>query len=223
MFLSLVKIFLLATEEFHWSRSLSFLKTLLQLCKSSQFKKAQMPQSRKEKSLNFIQNFFEKSSLTLQARISSNDIKVHWHNHKVHKLQVIGRYFLEVHGTNCAGTTNFTCTYTGILICMYFVSLLLTNCVIEEMLKLCLGSISFFTCYIINPSIFCTCRNRAVHGDIVVVELLHKSQWKGRSNSLKSKDEGKIMNCVCSIHLYTCRSSIEDKGKTKFHEPFFSH
>lgn len=33
-------------------------------------------------------------------------------------------------------------------------------------------------------------RNRAVHGDIVVVELLHKSQWKGRSVSLKSKDEG---------------------------------
>lgn len=33
-------------------------------------------------------------------------------------------------------------------------------------------------------------RNRAVHGDIVVVELLHKSQWKGRSISLKSRDEG---------------------------------
>ncbi|KAL9987682.1 hypothetical protein ACROYT_G002028 [Oculina patagonica] len=33
-------------------------------------------------------------------------------------------------------------------------------------------------------------RNRAVHGDIVVVELLHKSQWKGRSISIKNKDEG---------------------------------
>ena len=33
-------------------------------------------------------------------------------------------------------------------------------------------------------------RNRAVHGDIVVVELLHKSQWKGRSISLKSRNEG---------------------------------
>ena len=33
-------------------------------------------------------------------------------------------------------------------------------------------------------------RNRAVHGDIVVVELLHKSLWKGRSISLKSRDEG---------------------------------
>ena len=33
-------------------------------------------------------------------------------------------------------------------------------------------------------------RNRAVHGDIVVVELLHKSQWKGRSISLKSRGEG---------------------------------
>ena len=39
-------------------------------------------------------------------------------------------------------------------------------------------------------------RNRAVHGDIVVVELLHKSQWKGRSISLKGKDEGtcKVIN-----------------------------
>ncbi|KAJ7389198.1 DIS3 mitotic control [Desmophyllum pertusum] len=33
-------------------------------------------------------------------------------------------------------------------------------------------------------------RNRAVHGDVVVIELLHKSQWKGRSISLKNKVEG---------------------------------
>ena len=70
----------------------------------------------------------------------------------------------------------------------------------------------------LQPDLFHSCRNRAVHGDIVVVELLHKSQWKGRSVSLKSKDEGKIMNYVqqfyCHvqlwcIHLY--RSSIEDR------------
>ncbi|PFX22556.1 DIS3-like exonuclease 1 [Stylophora pistillata] len=33
-------------------------------------------------------------------------------------------------------------------------------------------------------------RNRAVHGDIVVVELFSKSQWKGRSLAIRSKDEG---------------------------------
>ncbi|CAH3019970.1 unnamed protein product [Porites evermanni] len=37
-------------------------------------------------------------------------------------------------------------------------------------------------------------RNRAVHGDIVVVELLHKSQWKGRSISLKSRNEGEQLS-----------------------------
>lgn len=91
----------------------------------------------------------------------------------------------------------------------------------------------------INPNIFCTCRNRAVHGDIVVVELLHKSQWKGRSNSLKSKDEDKIMNCLhqfCCHVLYTDVASIcvDLQFRTKerlnsittvikFHESFFSH
>ncbi|XP_064620645.1 DIS3-like exonuclease 1 [Lineus longissimus] len=29
------------------------------------------------------------------------------------------------------------------------------------------------------------CRNRSVHGDVVVVELLPKAEWKGRSNALK--------------------------------------
>ena len=114
---------------------------------------------------------------------------------------------LQVHGSNL--TYMYMYMYPNFHV---FVFLLVTNCVIEQMLKLCSCSISFFTCYIINPNIFCTCRNRAVHGDIAVVELLHKSQWKGRSNSLKRKDEGNIINCVCSIHLY--RSSIEDKGKT---------
>lgn len=33
-------------------------------------------------------------------------------------------------------------------------------------------------------------RNRAIHGDIVVVELLHKSQWKGRSISIRNGEEG---------------------------------
>ncbi|XP_067057370.1 DIS3-like exonuclease 1 [Acropora muricata] len=32
-------------------------------------------------------------------------------------------------------------------------------------------------------------RNRAIHGDIVVVELLHKSQWKGRSISIRNGEE----------------------------------
>ncbi|XP_027053645.1 DIS3-like exonuclease 1 isoform X2 [Pocillopora damicornis] len=33
-------------------------------------------------------------------------------------------------------------------------------------------------------------RNRAVHGDVVVVELFPKSQWKGRSMAIRSSDEG---------------------------------
>ena len=37
---------------------------------------------------------------------------------------------------------------------------------------------------------FCGFRNRAVHGDIVVVELFSKSQWKGRSMAIRSSDEG---------------------------------
>ncbi|KAK2567887.1 DIS3-like exonuclease 1 [Acropora cervicornis] len=32
-------------------------------------------------------------------------------------------------------------------------------------------------------------RNRAIHGDIVVVELLHQSQWKGRSISIRNGEE----------------------------------
>lgn len=32
-------------------------------------------------------------------------------------------------------------------------------------------------------------RNRAIHGDIVVVEMLHKSQWKGRTISIRNREE----------------------------------
>ena len=38
--------------------------------------------------------------------------------------------------------------------------------------------------------IFCGFRNRAVHGDVVVVELFPKSQWKGRSMAIRSSNEG---------------------------------
>ena len=41
-------------------------------------------------------------------------------------------------------------------------------------------------------------RNRAVHGDIVTVEILPKNQWLGRSNALRSKTEsdGKFKSFV---------------------------
>lgn len=38
-------------------------------------------------------------------------------------------------------------------------------------------------------------RNRAIHGDVVVVELLHKSQWKGRSISIRNGEEGNSSFC----------------------------
>ena len=46
-------------------------------------------------------------------------------------------------------------------------------------------------------------RNRAVHGDIVIVEILPKNQWQGRSTALRSKTEsdGKIPFC-CSGNRY---------------------
>lgn len=34
-----------------------------------------------------------------------------------------------------------------------------------------------------------TSRNRAVHGDLVVIELLPRSEWKGRSNVIKDTSE----------------------------------
>jgi DIS3-like exonuclease 1 len=34
-----------------------------------------------------------------------------------------------------------------------------------------------------------TSRNRAVHGDLVVIELLPRSEWKGRSNVIKETSE----------------------------------
>ena len=54
-------------------------------------------------------------------------------------------------------------------------------------------------------------RNRAVHGDIVVVELLHKSQWKGRSISLKSKDQGnEIVNGLRYSLLHSMASCFKE-------------
>jgi len=96
MFLSLVKIFLLATEEFHWSLSLSFLKTLLQ-CKSSQFKKAQMPQARKEKSLPIKQGYqvMIKSTGTTTKSTSCRLLDVTFL--KFMELMVLGQQTLHVH------------------------------------------------------------------------------------------------------------------------------
>lgn len=34
-------------------------------------------------------------------------------------------------------------------------------------------------------------RNRAIHGDIVVVELLPQSEWRGQSLNLKDNNDGK--------------------------------
>ena len=39
-------------------------------------------------------------------------------------------------------------------------------------------------------------RNRAIHGDIVVVELLPQSEWRGRSLNLKDDNDGK------NAHIY---------------------
>ena len=33
-------------------------------------------------------------------------------------------------------------------------------------------------------------RNRAVHGDLVVIEMLPKQQWKTKSNKIKETTEG---------------------------------
>lgn len=43
-----------------------------------------------------------------------------------------------------------------------------------------------------------TSRNRAVHGDLVVIELLPRSEWKGRSNVIKDTSEhlGKLKKKV---------------------------
>ncbi|XP_048763599.2 DIS3-like exonuclease 1 [Ostrea edulis] len=37
-----------------------------------------------------------------------------------------------------------------------------------------------------------SCRNRAVHGDLVVVEMLPRSEWKGRSSVIKENQEGQV-------------------------------
>ena len=57
-------------------------------------------------------------------------------------------------------------------------------------------------------------RNRAVHGDIVVVELLHKSQWKGRSISLKSKDQG----TACCIQWPLVLKKLERANRAFSHD-----
>ena len=37
-----------------------------------------------------------------------------------------------------------------------------------------------------------SCRNRAIQGDIVVVELLPKSQWQGKSGSIHDPAQGEM-------------------------------
>ena len=37
-------------------------------------------------------------------------------------------------------------------------------------------------------------RNRAVHGDLVVVELLPKTQWQGRSNAISELETGSLFS-----------------------------
>ncbi len=44
-------------------------------------------------------------------------------------------------------------------------------------------------------------RNRAVHGDVVVVELLPRAQWWGKSNAIVAEnDEGRSLQLLCLIY-----------------------
>lgn len=60
--------------------------------------------------------------------------------------------------------------------------------------------------YLVNNVL--SIRNRAIHGDVVVVELLLKSQWKGRSISIRNGEEGNssflqklVVRIMCKSHF----------------------
>lgn len=44
-------------------------------------------------------------------------------------------------------------------------------------------------------------RNRAVHGDLVVVEVLPRSEWRGRSSVIKESQEGQGLFLIISAYF----------------------
>ena len=46
-------------------------------------------------------------------------------------------------------------------------------------------------------------RNRAVHGDTVVVEMLPKLQWRSRSNAIKENDDSSDCKTTRLIPIHT--------------------
>lgn len=52
-------------------------------------------------------------------------------------------------------------------------------------------------------------RNRAVHGDLVVVEVLPRSQWRGRSSVIKESQEGQgrflLISADLNLDLHGCK------------------
>lgn len=52
-------------------------------------------------------------------------------------------------------------------------------------------------------------RNRAVHGDLVVVEVLPRSEWRGRSSVIKESQEGQglflIISANFNVDLHGCK------------------
>lgn len=52
-------------------------------------------------------------------------------------------------------------------------------------------------------------RNRAVHGDLVVVEVLPRSEWRGRSSVIKESQEGQgrflLISADLNLDLHGCK------------------
>lgn len=52
-------------------------------------------------------------------------------------------------------------------------------------------------------------RNRAVHGDLVVVEVLPRSEWRGRSSVIKESQEGQgrflLISSDLNLDLHGCK------------------
>lgn len=44
-------------------------------------------------------------------------------------------------------------------------------------------------------------RNQAVHGDLVVVEVLPRSEWRGRSSVIKESQEGQGLFLIISAYF----------------------